>query len=171
MNNLRGRKVSAWFVAPWRLVPAQPVLYLFIWIAGLHVIATPNNTQIGFSEAGLDERVYHWWNALILASPVMVAAAYVLIFHTHGHLRIAGLWVRLGGDVGVVSALAALIWTRILILAPGPNQIGDSLFSLIALTGVTVFVAMLVVRDVGAIILLGRLSRRLQHSWDKGGDN
>lgn len=171
MNILRGRKVSAWFVAPWRVVPAQPVLYLFIWIAGLHVIATPNNTQIGFSEAGLDERVYHWWNALILASPVMVAAAYVLIFHTHGHLRIAGLWVRLGGDVGVVSALAALIWTRILILAPEPNQIGDGLlFSLIALTGVTVFVAMLVVRDVGAIILLERLSRRL-HSWDKGGDN
>ncbi len=156
--------LSAWFGVPWRFVPAQAVLFVFVWIAGVHVIATPNNEQIGFLEAGLSSRVYIAWNILILVSPCLVAISYMLIRYSRGHFRVAGFWVRLGGDFGVMSALSALIWTRIAVLTATPDdRVGDSpLFSLISLSGVTVFTAMLIVRDIGAIVLLERLATRLE---------
>lgn len=152
--------IEEWFDAPWRIVPAEPILFLFLWIGGVHVIATTDNNRIEFVDAGLSEYVYLAWNILILLSPIMVAVAWLLITFKAGRWMVFGFWLRLGGDTGILCALAALIATRIAVIeAP----IGDSpLFGLITLGGFAVFIACLVVRDIGALVLLERLTSRLR---------
>jgi len=156
--------MAEWFTKPWRIVPAQAVLYVFLWIAGIHVIVTPFNEEIGFELAGLHPGTYYWWNALVLISPVMVAAAYALIRHGRGSVRMFGFWLRLGGDLGVLAALTALIATRVHVLGDS-GPLGDSpLFGLITLTGLNVFVGMLIVRDIGALVVIERLAGILHES-------
>jgi hypothetical protein len=152
------KRISKWFATPWRVVPAQAVIYTFLFIAAVHVIVTTSNEQIGFREAGLGAATYYWWNVLILLGPAMTGVAYLLIRHASGHLTVWGLWLRLGGDLSVLATLTALIATWIMVLTDvGP--LGDSpLFALIALSGLTVFTGMLVVRDIGALIVLERIA-------------
>lgn len=158
MNDAIRQRIAKWFATPWRVVPAQAVLYTFLWIAAIHVIVTPANEQIGFREAGFGTTMYYWWNALVLLGPTMTGLAYVLIWHTRGHLRVAGFWIRLGGDLAVLASLTALVVTRVMVLS-GDTPMGDSpLFALISLTGFAVFTAMLVVRDIGTLIVLERLA-------------
>lgn len=160
----RRQRITDWFATPWRVVPAQAVLYTFLWIAGVHVIVTPKNEQIGFREAGLGAATYYWWNALVLLGPVMVGAAYLMICKLHGLYRMAGFWIRLGGDLSVLAALTALVLTRVLVLGDN-GPLGDSpLFALITLTGTGVFVTMLVVRDIGALVVLERLATFLHET-------
>lgn len=162
--NRRG-KLYQWFAYPWRVVPAQAVLFTFLFIAGVHVVATPNNTSIGFELAGLSTGTYHWWNALILTSPMLVGIAYVLIRFGQGYCRLVGFWLRLGGDLGMVSALTVIITTRVAVLSA--DGVGDSpLFAMIALAGVTTWCVMLVARDVGAIVTLEQLASKI-HSATK----
>jgi hypothetical protein len=137
-------------------------MYLYLLIGGIHVIATPNNAQIGFVEAGFSEELYYAWNVLIIGSPLMVAAAWALSHHRRGGCRVLGFWFRLGGDLGVLAALVALIATRYIVLR---GNIGDSpIFALIMLAGFSALVATWVVRDIGVIILLEKTARQLHRA-------
>lgn len=163
MSQSRRGRIYQWFAHPWQAVPAQGALFAFLFIAGVHVIVTPNNTSIGFEAAGLSTATYMWWNILILSSPVMVAASYLLIKYGLGYARLTGFWLRLGGDLGMTAALAVIIATRAAVLSP--IGVGDSpLFSMVTLTGLTMWCAMLVVRDIGAIITLERLANRIHYA-------
>jgi hypothetical protein len=153
--------ISRWFTTPWRVVPASPILYVFVFVAGVHVIATTGNAELGFDEAGFVPVVYYWWNFLVVVSPFMVCLAYILIRKAHGHARLWGFWLRLAGDFGTAAAVTAMVTTRLLILSPNVIMSDAQLFSLIILCGVAVFMLELVVRDIGALVVMEKLARQL----------
>lgn len=153
--------ISRGFTTPWRVVPASPTLYVFVFVAGVHVIATTGNAELGFDEAGFVPAVYYWWNFLVVVSPFMVCLAYMLIRKAHGHARLWGFWLRLAGDFGTAAAVTAMVTTRLLILSPNTIMSDAQLFSLIILCGVAVFMLELVVRDIGALVVMEKLARQL----------
>lgn len=161
MSQSRRGRIYQWFAHPWQVVPAQAVLFTFLFIAGVHVVATPNNTSIGFDAAGLSTHTYQWWNLLILTSPIMVAASYLLIRYGRAYGRLTGFWLRLGGDLGMTAALATIIATRIAVLTPDGVPGDSPLFSMITLSGMNMWCLMLVVRDIGAIVTLERLASHI----------
>jgi len=153
------KRVADWFDVPWRIIPAEPVLFLFLWIGAIHVLATPNNERLGFDVAGFGRSTYYAWNALMLIGPVMVGAAKLLLRYRRGRYLVWGYWLRLGGDLAVFAALAAYLLTRVIVLGP---HMGDSpLFSMITFTGIEVLVGAFVVRDVGSLVMLERVTSHI----------
>lgn len=153
------RRLTAYLDQPWPVIAAQPVLYLFMWIAAIHVAATSGNRSIGLEATGLSADWYLAWNVLALGGPMMVAAAWWLIRHGSGKRRVWGFWLRAGGDVAALAAIGTYIAARLILLH---NNIADSpLFALITLTGVAVLVFLWVVRDTAALILLERMATQL----------
>jgi len=138
---------------PKRVVPANAVLYFFAWIGAVHVVYSGDNPHIDFGGAGLGESAYYWWNTLILLGPLLAGVAYLLIVKApSGSYKVFGFWLRFGADTAVFAALLAIIITRFIVLYP---DVGDGpLFALISLTGVCVYSAMLIVRDIGTLLLL-----------------
>lgn len=156
-------RIARWFDTPWRVVPAQPILYLFLWIAAWHVIITTANTRLGFEEIGLGTFTYCAWNVLVLISPPVVTVAWLLIRHGHGTDRVWAFWLRLGGDMAMFAALLAYLTTRLTILGHRNDTIADSpLFSLITISGVEVLVGAFITVDIGALILLDRTARKVR---------
>lgn len=153
------KRVADWFDDPWRVIQTQPVLFLFMWIGVIHVVATPDNEHLGFDEVGFGRITYWAWNVLMLTGPVMVGAARLLIRYRKGRYRVWGGWLRLGGDLAVFAGLAAYLATRMLVL--GPHMADSPLFSLITFTGIEVVVGAFVVRDIGALVLLERVTSHL----------
>lgn len=138
---------------PKRVVPANAVLYFFVWVAAVHVVYSRDNPHIDFDGAGLGDSAYYWWNALILLGPLLAGGAYLLITRASGSWKVLGFWLRFGADTAVFTALLAIIITRFIVLYPA--GMGDGpLFALISLTGVCTYSAMLMVRDIGTLLLL-----------------
>lgn len=158
------KRVADWFDAPWRIIPAEPVLFLFVWIGAIHVIVTPNNDDIGFSNAGFGSFTYYAWNVLMLIGPTMVGTARMLVHYRRGRWRVWGNWLRLGGDLAVFAGLAAYLIARITVL--GAHMADSPLFSMITFTGIEVLVGAFVVRDIGALVLLERVTGDLHARRD-----
>lgn len=130
---------TVFFDELWRLIPAQPVLFPFFFVSGILAI---------FSTHGIGVP----WVVLSLASPTMVLFAWWLIFHQNGKARYTGMWIRTGGDIGQVVVLIAdiMMWCPII---PIPLTA--------IMVGLTVFVFLLVVRDLLALWLVEQLATRL----------
>lgn len=156
----RAHRLRAWLDSSWPLVPSQAVLFLFIWIASIHVAVTQTNARIGFDDIGFAPGVYAAWNVLMLLAPPMVAMSWLLLRFRRGRYRVVGLWLRLGGDIGVFMGLLAFLVTRMALLRDGtPGRclvdIGDSpLFALVVLSGIEGLVGLYVLRDSGSLVLM-----------------
>lgn len=153
------KRVADWFDAPWRIIPAQPVLFAFMWIGAIHVLATTTNDRLGFDVAGFGRVTYYAWNFLMLVGPVMVGSAKLLLRYQRGRYLVWGYWLRLGGDAAVFASLAAYLVTRLVVLG---IHMGDSpLFSMITFTGIEVLVGAFIVRDIGSLVMLERVTSRV----------
>ena len=163
MKEKMRRQITSWVDAPWRMIPAQPILYTYMLMAGIYIIATPSNERIGFEDAGFSDSLYYALNILVIMSPLVTGIAWILIRYRSGTQRVLGFWLRLAGDAGVLAALIAFIITRYIVLR---GAMGDSpMFSLIILSGFASVVFVWLVRDIGKIVLLERTANQLKSEW------
>lgn len=148
-------QVEELFDHAWAVVPSQPVLNFFLFLATLAVIfiAPP----ISFEELGIGWWVFVAWCALSLAGPLGVYAARLLILRCRGRRRLFGFWIRLAADVMQWVALSAYLVARIF-----AEPFDDGLlYSQIAISGIWMLQLLWVVRDVWALILIERTATRL----------
>ena len=150
-----------WADTPWPHVPAAAACYLFLWIAAIHVVASPRPDSMGLGLVGVP---YLGWAVLALTSPVASWVAWWMIRHRQGRWRVAGFWVRLGADIGMATTLGSFLLARALLYH---GHIPDApLFAIIALFGILATIMMLIARDIAALVILTQLANRIHRTGD-----
>lgn len=141
--------MTVFFDELWRLIPAQPILFPFFFVSGLLALVFPPASHF----------VAVTWVALSVASPLLVLLSWWMITYQQGFLRYWGMWIRTVGDVGQTVALivAILLWWNIV---PPPL--------IVILVGITVFVGVLIVRDLLALWLVEQVATRLYRDVYRG---
>jgi hypothetical protein len=145
---LSERRVPRWlfgwanrFSDTWGSLPAVPVLYFFMFLGTVQIIATSTPGQVLHAP--------YWvsmlWRGSALCSPMLVVLAWYLVTHRAGRQRLFGLWMRFAGDFGQAIALAVFLTMR---LAYTPVHDDAHIFLMYIVGGVFTFVTMLVIRDV-----------------------
>ena len=145
---------------PWHRVPFQPILYLMLWGAVLRMVTTDTDTPIPFS-ALYFENVEVLWGWLGLTCPPLALLAWWLITKCRWKKApLAGLWVRLGADVGQFIALLAY---HIVVTFTGPHYATEGrVYARYVVGAALMFVALLVIRDLWAIALTERIAGRIR---------
>lgn len=143
----------------WHRVPFQPILYFMLWGAVLRMIVV-DDPPIQF------EKVFHpstatAWLVLGVVCPPLALLSWWLIMHCRwSRAALAGLWVRLGADLGQFTALITYHIVTVLTLPPVFNE--SRVYARYAVGACMLFVATLVVRDVWALVATERLASRMR---------
>lgn len=145
------------FDQAWAIVPSQPILNAFIFIATVTVILI-DVPPISFDRLGVGPWVFVTWCVLGLSGPLGVAISRQLILRCRGRKRLFGFWLRFASDTMLAVALAAYLVSRLLT----PND-DSTLYSLVIVTGVWLLQLLWIVRDVWALVLIERTATRLNN--------
>lgn len=141
----------------WAIVPSQPILNFFIFLATLVVIFI-EAPPISFERLGVGPWVFIAWCALGLGGPLGVLGSRQLILHTRGRKRLFGFWLRFASDTMLAVALIVYLISRLLT----PND-DSTLYSMVIVFGVFLLQLLWVVRDVWALVLIERTATRLNN--------
>lgn len=134
----------------WRLLPAQPLMYLFLFGATIWGLFTDRPHDLLYLDSlGL----YVSWSICGIFSPLLFGVASYLVLRTDLHNRWLrfGLYWRLAADVGMFTYLAIICLAE-LIPAYGDHELVHTALMLFAVT----FVGLELVRDVWTIIKVER---------------
>ena len=149
--------VQRWFVPPkgtldWQRIAFQPMLYLCMWIGAILYACLGDITAI---EPDVPGELSDAWLPLSLLAPPMALLALNMITHGTGRLRLAGLWLRLGADLGFFAGLASYSDEKF--------TSGDfHIYSIWNLIATLLFVLHLLIRDVKRLIDIERLAKVLR---------
>ena len=137
----------------WQRIAFQPRLYLGLWLGSVAALLG------GLPAAFLDDRgfveVWAWaWSVLSLASAPAALLSLWMVNSANGKWKYRGLWLRIAADIGQFTALVVYAAERITFggLGPYPTAI---------LMAVLVFVAHLVMRDMGRVHAVEKLARKI----------
>lgn len=149
--------VTVFFDELWRLIPVEPYLFPFFFLAGLTSLVFPP-TQ-GLLGPG---PIFVMWVSGALVSPVMVLVAWHMVMNCSGMTRYTGLWIRLGGDAGQFFVMALYLLARTSF--PDLNTRG---YGLVVQAGVTFFFLILVARDILALWIVEQVASRLNREMSR----
>lgn len=153
-------RVAAWatrmFAADWPTVRFQPVLFLFSFISTLHVILT-DNIPIGFDDA-LGGLSFTAWAVLGVTSPPLLLVAWLCIRFGTRYTRLLGFWARLVADAGMTTTIVTFLIT--FVTQRGLDN-DYRLYGLFLFAAVTVFMVMMIGRDIWHLILINKVANRL----------
>lgn len=148
-------QVEELFDHAWAVVPSQPVLNFFLFVATLVVIFV-DTPPIAFEKLGVGQELFYAWCVLGLAGPVGVYGARQFITRYRGRKRLFGFWLRFAADLMQFLALSAYLAARV--FAPLDDSL---LYSQVIISGVWVLQALWVIRDIWALVLIERTATRL----------
>lgn len=135
----------------WRLIPFQPILYLALWVNAIAMHFTPTH-DVSASFAHIYTGWAHAaWMLLTLASPPLAVLSWVMI-HNGINDRVA-FRLRLGSDIGMFCSTLAFFIARLHVFGPAPDDY--RLEGTLLRSAVLVFVAGLVIRDIGKLMMIG----------------
>lgn len=162
-------RLNRYFSINWRILPFQPILFFFIFLAALIISIDDTSAPLWVTDP-----VFVMWVGLSLACPPMLLVAHYLIKKFPGRPRYFGLWLRLAADIGQLAAVTAF-W--ILLVTTSPNALIDldpstatEFYALKIWLAVIVFMVFLVIRDVWKIVLTERIANRLEKAKVDGGE-
>jgi hypothetical protein len=144
------------FADTWGALPAEPILYFFMLTATLQIILTPRPATGAPSATPV--WVSDLWRTTGLIAPALCLIAWYMINKRAGRARLAGLWVRFAGDFSQAIALSIFLVLRI---ANTPVDDDAHVYLMHVVTGVLVFVAMLVMRDVWILLKVEEIAMHL----------
>jgi len=143
----------------WHRAPFQPIIYLMLWGAVLRIVAdrtVPAPFQQTLSSGG--EMA---WILLVLICPPLSLFAWWLIMRARWlRSSLIGLWLRLASDAGMCCALLVFHIADALDSYRTGEEPADFLSRYIT-AAVVLFSFLLVVRDVWALVLTGKVARSL----------
>jgi hypothetical protein len=143
-------------------VPYQPVLYFFTFGAAFRMMVTEDRGADIHSLTILSAWTDEMWLILSLVSPPLAALAWWLVVKCKWRKApLAGLWVRLGADLG---QFIALLTFHLVTLNAAVMSNSDVQIYFRYITGATViFVLFLIFRDIWAIAATERIAGALRH--------
>jgi len=163
-SNLFIARLKTWatvfFDELWRLIPAEPYLFPFFFLGGLVSLFFPP-TQ-GLLSPG---PTFALWAGSAVVSPIMVLVAWHMVVHCSGMTRYTGLWIRLGGDAGQFFVLALYLLARTSL--PDLSTRG---YGLTVQVGVTLFILVLVLRDILALWIVEQIASKLNREMSRARD-
>jgi len=143
----------------WQHVRFQPILYLFVWAAALRIAVT-NDLPIPPDELLTPWAETAWTITSLICPPLALLSWWLIVKSPLTRSALAGLWIRLGADAGQFAALLAyhVVAYR---LATGPAAaVMEVAVYFRYITGACmVFCAMVVLRDLRAIVRVERMVR------------
>lgn len=167
----RQRKAPGWlfgwadgFTDSWGALPAEPILYFFMLTGILQIIITPvaaatvTHTPVSISDT---------WRVSSLVAPVLCLLAWWMIHKSSGRIRLAGLWVRLAGDVSQLCSLTVFLVIR---LTYTPINDDVHVYLMHVMMGVAAFVLMLVLRDLWILLRVEEIASHLERLSSAGID-
>lgn len=132
---------------------AEPLLYVTVFCATVATFVTDFLESGPFcADIGLSGGLGYGWTLLMLLSPLQVGFAFFLIRSGKKHFALAGLWHRLGGNVGLLLGLLAYLVARLKFYSFVPPD--PAMFAHVITFGVALFTLTLVVRDVISLLLV-----------------
>lgn len=157
------RRVTSLLEDHWGFVPFTPVLYLFIFGATLRIILE-NLRPIRFQSIG--PHIYEAWCLINLAGPVLMLLAWFLSYNG-GRQKVLGLWLRLGTETALFSAMLTYHIADGKYPNPGAKVSENHLFARYLVASLLIFMLTLVIRDWWAIAVnvykANRIRRVRQH--------
>lgn len=141
-------------------MPFQPILYFVLWGATVRIAVTDDNVPLAFSQV-LSSEAGTLWTALGLTCPPLALLSWWLVAKsTVSRAALAGLWIRLGADVG---QLTALITYHVVTVYSMPHVGTESrVYARYCVAAATLFVMALVARDMWALAATERLAIHLR---------
>lgn len=164
-NPLLRRVISAWdsfFNDSWRLIPFQPILYLFILGASIRLWV--NQGEPPSFETIIARGTYGIWLFLGVTGPLVSLLSWWMIRHS-GRIRFLGFWARLSSDVMVFTAVLSY---HIVTAITNRPLTESRIFARYLIGAILIFTLALIIRDLAAIVLVERVARRI-HRGDKDG--
>lgn len=149
-------RLNTYFTKEWRVMAYQPVLYFFVFGAGIRLWIS-SQTPPAFDML-ISNRFYGIWLGLCIGGPVLAFMSYIWIRHQNSFLTYIGLWTRFAADVCVFTALLTF---HVASIATAPN-IENVLFARYIVGATLVFLLSLMVRDVWSLVLTERMARSIQ---------
>lgn len=146
----------------WHRAGGQPILYLFLWAAATRLLFL-DSWGIRIDMVLHGTYVDEVWLGLSLVCPPLALLSWLLIVRCRWHkASLVGLWLRLGADAGQLSALVVfhLVSVRTAMLSNSEAQIYFRYLTASAIA----FTALLVVRDIWAIVATERIAGRLRRA-------
>lgn len=152
---------NRWFTQDaWHRVPFQPILYLMLWGAVLRIAVTNRDSPMNFENV-ISPSASTAWVVLGLGCPPLAGLAWWLIKRCKWHkAALAGLWIRLGADVGQLVALVAY---HIVVVFTMPAVGTEArVYARYAVGACIMFVGVLVLRDIWSLVLTERVAGRMR---------
>src|SRR5512139_1120906 len=131
------------------------MLFVFLLAGKVWILATGEHPL-----AGMGPVVRMAWTVLGLACPLMVFAAYALIYGTAGRSRFLGYWLRLGGDAGQLFLLPIFIVG--FLTHPMGFSDPEHVFAASLMVPVLVFVTFMTVRDALLLAKVEQLAHMIE---------
>lgn len=131
-----------------------------LWGAALRIALTDTDSPIRFEEI-ISPTAAGWWLSLSLACPPQALLAWWLIKKSNWKRGpLAGLWIRLGADVG--QFLAIVTYHAVVAFTTPLHSTEARVYARYAVGACILFVGVLVLRDVWALALTERVAFRLR---------
>lgn len=145
----------------WHRVPFQPLLYLMIWGAATR-IAWDESVPAPFEQTLSPGAELAWVLLVLLCPPISLAAWWLIMRSSWPRSSLIGFWLRLGSDVGIAVALFTFHIADGLDRWRAGGEDPADFFSRYITAAALCFMVLVVVRDVWALLLTGRVARSLR---------
>lgn len=160
-------RLNEYFAINWRVLPFQPILSLFIFIAALIISIDSENAPLWKNDL-----IFVMWVGLSLACPPALLVSYILIKKYPGRPRYFGIWLRFAADIGQLAAVSAF-WVVLVSSKPEAAidlspETATEFYALKIWLAILVFMVFLVVRDAWKIILTERIANKLEKAKKDG---
>lgn len=144
----------------WAAIRFQPILYLFIFGAGIRLAKNPDEPS-NFATV-ITTNIYWVWLSLMIGSPVLSLMSWIAIEKRSGRTRFMGMWSRLAADIGMLTTLVTFHAAEALTRNEGESH----LLSRYIVAATIMFVFSLIIRDVWTLIVMERLAGQIHRSGD-----
>lgn len=151
------RRVNSYITeSSWPAVRFQPILYFFLFGAALRLWREPS-TPPSFDQV-ITPGFYEVWLGIGMGAPILSLVSWWLIHKRSGRTRYVGMWTRASADLLVFVYLLSFHIVTVKTFAPTEPRI----FSRYIVGAATVFVIVLLVRDVWALMITERIAWRIR---------
>ena len=149
-------KGNAYFSSSWAPIRFQPILYFFMFGAGIRLLH--KGTEPHTFEEVLRSDLYGAWLGMVILAPVVALLSWVMIEKLSGRWRFIGMWLRLTSSIGSLTVLT--VYHAVIAFHQGDT--GETqIFSRYMIGSILIFVCSLLIRDIWTLVITERLAGRI----------
>lgn len=149
-------KGNAYFSSSWAAIRFQPILYLFMFGAGIR-LWRKGTEPVAFEEI-LRSDLYGVWLGMVIVAPLGALLSWILIEKCSGRWRFIGMWIRLTSSIG---ALTVLMTYHAVSAFHQRDALETQIFARYMIGAILIFSCFLLVRDIWTLVITERMAGRI----------